>query len=111
MKFAATVKTIKLEAKAAVAVDKDPPLASILSSAGVDIATGNGPNKHVPDWCKDYLPELQRQANVDPDTLGFSRVPQCTMGMEKFLGVPAMLAFCLRTSRKFGGTAIREKVI
>eukprot|EP00971_Amphidinium_carterae_P149932 2972383-Amphidinium_carterae.1 len=35
--------------------------------------------KFVPAWCKNYLEELQRQADVDPDSIFGNRVPQCCL--------------------------------
>ncbi|CAE8727723.1 unnamed protein product, partial [Polarella glacialis] len=34
-------------------------------------------SKHVPKWCGEYLQVLSTQADVDPDTIFGSRVPQC----------------------------------
>lgn len=35
--------------------------------------------KHVPSWCDNYLNDLSMQANMDPDTVFGSRVPQCLL--------------------------------
>jgi hypothetical protein len=33
--------------------------------------------KHVPRWCDNYLEQLSKQADMDPDTLFGGRVPTC----------------------------------
>lgn len=35
--------------------------------------------KHVPTWCDDYLEQLAKQADTDPDSLFGSRVPVCEL--------------------------------
>lgn len=35
--------------------------------------------KHVPKWCESYLAELQRQCDIDPDTIFGNKVPQCNL--------------------------------
>lgn len=35
--------------------------------------------KHVPRWCATYLEDLQRQANIDPDTIFSSKVSCCDL--------------------------------
>lgn len=35
--------------------------------------------KHVPKWCSNYLQELSKQADVDPDTIFTDRVPRCVL--------------------------------
>lgn len=36
-------------------------------------------SKHVPKWCESYLQELERQADMDPDTIFGGRVPHCVL--------------------------------
>lgn len=36
-------------------------------------------HKHVPKWCKSYLEELQRQSDIDPDTIFGNKVPRCVL--------------------------------
>lgn len=40
---------------------------------------GDRRSKHVPKWCTSFLTMLERQADVDPDTIWGSRVPQCVL--------------------------------
>jgi len=35
--------------------------------------------KHVPRWCSTYLEDLQRQADIDPDTIFASKVSCCDL--------------------------------
>jgi len=35
--------------------------------------------KFVPAWCKTYLEDLQKQVDVDPDSIFGNRVPQCCL--------------------------------
>lgn len=35
--------------------------------------------KHVPRWCSTYLEDLQRQADIDPDTIFSSKVSCCDL--------------------------------
>lgn len=35
--------------------------------------------KHVPRWCSTYLEDLQRQADIDPDTIFSSKVSRCDL--------------------------------
>jgi hypothetical protein len=35
--------------------------------------------KHVPKWCENYLETLNKQSDVDPDTIFGSKVPKCAL--------------------------------
>lgn len=36
-------------------------------------------SKHVPKWCSEYLGELTKQCDIDPDTIFGHKVPQCNL--------------------------------
>lgn len=44
-----------------------------------DAETRDRSGKHVPAWCDTYIQALAVQADVDPDTIWGSRVPQCVL--------------------------------
>lgn len=48
-------------------------------SDGEESQSKDRSHKHVPKWCESYLEELQRQSDVDPDTIFGNKVPQCVL--------------------------------
>merc|ERR1712060_281553 len=42
-----------------------------------DVLAAARSKKHIPKWCDTYMETLRKQADVDPDTVFGSRVPQC----------------------------------
>lgn len=61
-------------------------------------------HKKVPKWCDQYLTELDKQADIDPDTIFGPRVPRCNLE-EIFTDAHYKQAGKTRPNRKRGSSA------